>query len=204
VYGDFFEFADGALVNVPKVKDEAVLSVEAEVEAFLQQFGLGGLATRPEERTVDAVLKRMMRFQGPKLFTKDGESFTSEKAVARIKQAVLDDEVEEEDVDDAVIQGDDPRTGDIAKMLEKVLAMLIKISNSNTNSSFTNFTTVISIAAGLVKDNEVHQVHRHVYIARVHRLAQSSLGVRTGDADDGLQGASSYGKVTPALSTSHA
>jgi hypothetical protein len=100
VFGDFFDFADGALVNVPKVKDEAVAAVEVEVAAFLQQFGLGEFATRPEERTVDAVVERMKCFQGPKLFTKGGENFTFEKAVARIKQVALGDEEEGEGEDE--------------------------------------------------------------------------------------------------------
>jgi len=133
VYGDFFEFADNALVNVPKVKDEVVLAVEAEVEAFLQQFGLGGLATRPEERTVDAVLKRMMRFQGPKLFTKGGESFTFEKAVSRLEQAVQgqEEDEEEDDIGEELVEGggDSGGGGDIAKMLAKVLAMLEALSS---------------------------------------------------------------------------
>jgi hypothetical protein len=102
VFGDFFDFADGKLVNVPIVRDEVVAAVEAEVVAFLLQFGLGELATRPEERTVDAVVERMKRFQGPKLYTKDGEAFTFEKAVARIKQVVMSYDEEDEQEEEVV------------------------------------------------------------------------------------------------------
>jgi len=122
IFGDFFCFADGALVNVPKVKDEAVLAVEAEVEFFLQQFNLGTFATRPEERTVDAVLKRIMRFQGPKLYTKGGETFTFESAVTRIKNAVQDDDEAEEEEQGNGAKGELPLRSDFKETETCVVA----------------------------------------------------------------------------------